>query len=210
MATWGFLSDIHGNLPMLERALDQCRAVGAQRFAFLGDLLGRGDSDAAVALIREIADLSVVGNRDLDWRDRVGPSTRQYVLGLPHVARADDFIVAHGDVRLDRDLSSAEIRAGFPRLRRRLLAERARLAFFGHTHHARAWLLSGADDSVELLHDDARNAASGRTSLCLDVHGVHYVVNVGTVGLPFPGKGQPSVAVYDTRRRTLQFIRIAE
>jgi predicted phosphodiesterase len=207
MTTWGFLSDVHGNLPMLERALERCRAAGAERFAFLGDLLGRGDSDAAVALIREIADLSVVGNRDLDWRDRVGPSTREYVLGLPRVARADDFIAAHGDARLERDLSSAEIRAGFPRLRRRLIVEGARLAFFGHTHHARAWMLSGADDSVELLHDDARDGGA-RLSLRVDDPGARYVVNVGTVGLPFPGKGRPSVVVYDSERRSLDLVRV--
>src|SRR5215212_6808829 len=113
MPVWGFISDVHGNLPALERAVARCRASGAERFAFLGDLVGRGSSDACVGLIRALADVSVVGNRDLDWQDRVGPETRAYVLGLPAAQRADDFLATHGDARLDRDLSSDDVRRGF-------------------------------------------------------------------------------------------------
>ena len=42
---WGLVSDVHGNLTALEEALDVLHGLGATRLAFLGDYLGRGDSD---------------------------------------------------------------------------------------------------------------------------------------------------------------------
>ena len=63
---WGLISDVHGNYPALESALRRLAEAGAGKLAFLGDYLGRGDSDGCVRRIREVADLAIVGNRDLD------------------------------------------------------------------------------------------------------------------------------------------------
>ena len=115
MTRWGIVADIHGNLPNLERALAGFRERDAKRIAVLGDNLGRGDSDGCVALIKQVADISVLGNRDLDWQDRVGEAARVYVLQLPRIVQADGIAFAHGDARLTRDLSSDDIRTGgFP------------------------------------------------------------------------------------------------
>jgi predicted phosphodiesterase len=207
MPVWGFVSDVHGNLSALERAVARCRASGAERFAFLGDLLGRGSSDACVALIRALADVSVVGNRDLDWQDRVGPETRAYVLGLPTVQRADDFLATHGDARLDRDLNTDDVRRGFRRTYPRLLRDGARLGFFGHSHRARAWRLSGPEAPPKLLHDGALDAGPATIALVGDPS-CRWVVNVGTTGLPFPGNGPPSCAIYDRSAGTLLLLPI--
>ena len=56
---------------------------------------------------------------------------------------------------------------------------------FGHSHHARIWQLTGTasqrvDSDRVVLEDNSK-----------------YVLNVGTTGLPFPGKGGPSVALVD-------------
>src|ERR1700687_996046 len=85
-AVWGLISDVHGNFPALETALRRLADAGAQHLAFLGDYLGRGDSDRCVQRIRQVADLAIVGNRDLDWQDRVSPESRAWVLGLPRLA----------------------------------------------------------------------------------------------------------------------------
>jgi len=187
--TWAFLSDVHGNLPALERALDAARALGAQRFAFLGDLLGRGDSDGCVARIRAVADLSVQGNRDRDWVARVSPTARAYVLGRPVVAGAADFACAHGDPRLHRPLDVADVRRGAPRTGAWLRAAGLRLGLFGHTHQARVWLQR---EPRAVLEDVTAER------LALD-HGPDavYLVNVGTIGRPFPGKGPPSFVLDD-------------
>src|SRR5919202_75821 len=57
---WGLVSDVHGNAAALEQALRVLHAAGAQKLAFLGDYLGRGDSDACVRRIRGVADLAIV------------------------------------------------------------------------------------------------------------------------------------------------------
>ena len=206
MAVWGLISDVHGNRPALERAVGLCRSRGAERFAFLGDLLGRGDPDGCVALIRSLADVSVVGNRDLDWQDRVGSESRAYVLSLPTAERAEDFLAVHGDARLDRDLNTDEARRGFGRAYRRLEREGARVGLFGHSHRARIWRLGSPNGPTVLLHDAVTNPAAAVIPLASDHPGTRYVVNVGTTGLPFPGKGPPSCAVYDLVARTVEIL----
>ena len=206
MVIWALISDVHGNLPALRRAVELCRERGAERFAFLGDSLGRGDSDGCVALIRSLADVAVVGNRDLDWRDRVGPASRAYVLSLPVAERAEDFLAVHGDARLDRDLNTDEARRGFRRAYARLVRDRARVGLLGHSHRARVWRLPGPDREPELLHDAAADSAGATIPLPEIDPATRYVVNVGTTGLPFPGKGPPSCAVYDPAVRAVEIV----
>ena len=208
MTRWGILSDIHGNLDALQAALDICREHGATRIAVLGDNLGRGDSDRCVELIREVAGVSILGNRDLDWADRVGTVSREYVLALPKLARADDFIATHGDARLDRDLSTGEIRAGFPRAYRRMGAEGARLWLFGHSHHARAWVVPGPGEQPRLLFDVADDGLPATVPLPRDEPRLRWAINVGSVGLPFPGKGPASLAIYDSEAGQVTFLPI--
>lgn len=186
-ATWGLVADVHGNLPALESALEVLRQAGATKVAFLGDYLGRGDSDRCVERIRAVADVAVLGNRDLDWQHRVAPTTRAWVLGLPRVAVTGSLLLAHGDARLTRSLSTADIPRGFARAWGELATSDAVVFAFGHSHHARTWRKPGADAPAELLPLTSTPVESG----------YRYFVNVGTAGLPFPGKGGPSVATVD-------------
>ncbi len=187
MSVWGLVSDVHGNLPALEEALRVLSAAGAGRFAFLGDYLGRGDSDACGRLIREVAAVAVVGNRDLDWQHRVAPVTRDWVLSLPRIACVDGVLLAHGDARLSRALSTAQINRQFNEAWDEMERHDARVAAFGHSHYARVWHKASAAAPAELL------AGPG---VAMRPEG-RYFVNVGTTGLPFPGKGPPSVMVLD-------------
>jgi predicted phosphodiesterase len=198
MTIWGFVSDVHGNLPALERALEHCRERGATRFVCRGDSLGRGDSDACVRLVRRTATLSVVGNRDLDWAERVGADSRVYVMGLPRVAEASDFVAVHGDARLVPGLSSDDRRRGFRRSYRWLREREKRVLFFGHTHHARVWRKIAETTEPELL--------SGARIDLPPVEETVYLVNVGTTGLPFPGKGPASCAMYDDVERWVEHL----
>src|SRR5882672_12560730 len=103
---WGLISDVHGNLHALETALQILADAGAQRLAFLGDYLGRGDSDGCVQRIRQVGEVAIVGNRGLDWQDRVAPESRAWVLGLPRVASVGPHLLTHGDARLTPALST--------------------------------------------------------------------------------------------------------
>src|SRR6266568_1542956 len=112
---WGLISDVHGNRPALETALETLAEAGAQRLAFLGDYLGRGDSDQCVQRIRQVAEVAIVGNRDIDWQDRVSPETRAWVLSLPRVAACGPLLLSHGDARLTPALGTTQIGRDFAR-----------------------------------------------------------------------------------------------
>jgi hypothetical protein len=58
---------------------------------------------------------------------------------------------------------------------------------FGPSHHARTWRKADSAASAEALPIALAHIEAG----------YRYFVNVGTTGLPFPGKGGPSVAVVD-------------
>ena len=206
MTRWGVLADIHGNLPALEGAIVGFEQRWVDRIAVLGDNLGRGDSDGCVKLIRRIADVSVVGNRGLDWQDRVGAAAREYVLGLPRVAQVEGVAFSHGDARLTRDLSSNEIRPGFRRARAWLMANGCRAWLFGHTHRARAWTLGGADQAPRLCFDAATDPLPA--TFILDHASAIWIVNAGSVGLPFPGKGPGSATILDLAEGTVEVFAI--
>lgn len=209
MTRWGLLSDIHGNLPALKRALGEFQSRDVERIAVLGDNLGRGDSDGCVRLIRSVAELSVVGNRDLDWHDRVSAESREYVLGLPRLAAADDLVFTHGDPRLTRELSTAETASGFKRARAWMASHKARVWFFGHSHRARVWRIPDPGSETLVSFDAASQPLPVRVALADAASpDVLWAVNVGSVGLPFPGKGPASAAVYDADAGLVTFFAV--
>ena len=104
------LSDIHGNMPALEAALDDIRQRGVTRILCLGDLVGKGpDSARAVDLCRDVCDAVVRGNWDdgilaesdhptLQWHQRqLGPERLAYLANLPPTI---EFIMSGRRVRL--------------------------------------------------------------------------------------------------------------
>ncbi|MBV9577653.1 MAG: metallophosphoesterase family protein [Chloroflexi bacterium] len=187
---WGLISDVHGNFPALDAAIAVLAAAGARRLAFLGDYLGRGDADRCVQRIKEVADLAIVGNRDLDWQDRVSATSKAFVRSLPKTAQSGKLLISHGDPRLTPSLSTTQIGRGFLRVWPEMEQRHAQVWAFGHSHHARIW------------RDGALQAP---TCVSLD-DSARYCLNVGTTGLPFPGKGGPSVAVVDFARAQIRQI----
>ncbi|HEX8967856.1 MAG TPA: metallophosphoesterase family protein [Chloroflexota bacterium] len=193
---WGLISDVHGNYAALVEALRVLQSAGVRKLAFLGDYLGRGESDRCVDCIRRVADLAIVGNRDLDWQDRVSAASRAWVLGLPRLASTGRLLISHGDARLTPRLSTGQIGRDFVRAWPALVEYDARVWAFGHSHHARVWRKTSAAELAQPLAGQiVRMQADGR-----------YCVNVGSAGLPFPGKGGASVAVVDFARGEIRHI----
>jgi predicted phosphodiesterase len=186
---WGLISDVHANYAALRLAVAELERAGATKLAFLGDYLGRGDSDRCVMLIKAVAEIAIVGNRDLDWQDRVSAASKAWVLELPRTASAGGLLVSHGDARLTPTLSTSQIARDFAKVWPEMERHRASVWAFGHSHHARVWCKAAASDRAECL-EQADIPLEGN---------LRYFVNVGTTGLPFPGKGGPSVSIVDFR-----------
>jgi predicted phosphodiesterase len=199
MTRWGFVADVHGDAPALESALAALERAGAESFVCLGDVLGRGDSHRCLDLLKSVDAACIVGNRDLDWRERFDARVREWIDVLSTRFRASDFIASHGDARLDREVATDDIRRGFRRTVRAMDALGARVAFFGHSHHARIWR---ATPDLEMLFDGSRSEDG--TVFCQP--GASYVVNVGTVGLPRAGRGPRSCALYDDSTGSVRVI----
>jgi predicted phosphodiesterase len=196
MTRWAFVSDIHGNRRALDSAELLAHEHGADRFVCLGDVIGRGDPVGCVEWVRDHADLAIVGNRDLDYLARVSPDLQAVVQSWAHELRASDFVASHGEPKLHRVLNSAAERDGFQRARAYLTSSGAKVWFFGHTHRSRVWHLTG--DGMLL---------TGALEVMLDADSVH-IVNVGTTGLPLPGRDPASFVVYDDQGRWIQRVPI--
>jgi hypothetical protein len=102
--------------------------------------------------------------------------------------------MSHGDPRLHRPLNSRAERDGFRRAGAFLTEQDARVWLFGHTHRARGWELQ--DGAVHFL-DSARVELRP---------GCRYVINVGTTGLPLPGRGGAAFVLYDDRAGLIRSI----
>jgi predicted phosphodiesterase len=190
---WAFLSDIHGNWPALQRAEALARESGATKFVCLGDVIGRGAPDACVQWVRDHAHIAIVGNRDLDYLNRIQPDLQDVVRGWVSEARDSDFIVSHGDPKLHASLNSRAERDDFRQVAAYLSQRGARLWLFGHTHRARVWQI------------DSQSSPILQAATVLEIGDTcPFVVNVGTTGLPLPGRGPASFTIYDDVRRTLR------
>jgi len=153
-----------------------------------------------VRRIRDVADVAILGNRDLDWQDRVAPASKAWVLQLPRSVCAGAVLLSHGDPRLTPALSTAQIGRGFPRAWQEMDRYDSRIWAFGHSHNARVWRKASPARAAEPLDgQDVELAPEYR-----------YFVNVGTTGLPFPGKGGPSVALVDLARGIVRQIALKQ
>src|SRR5688572_29786397 len=73
MARYGVISDIHGNLEALERALAWVDARHVDRIVCTGDVVGyNADGDACIAVLAARGVETIAGNHDLIAVDRLG------------------------------------------------------------------------------------------------------------------------------------------
>src|ERR671932_180148 len=92
---WALLSDVHGNLPALRRTLEQARAEGATRVAFLGDALGGSGDESCCRLLMSEAEVSVFGNREMRLKLDLPGDVERWVRSLPATRVLDKYMLCH-------------------------------------------------------------------------------------------------------------------
>jgi diadenosine tetraphosphatase ApaH/serine/threonine PP2A family protein phosphatase len=208
------LSDIHGNLEALTAVL--ARLEPEDGLLCLGDTVGYGPNpNECVALIRERANATVLGNHDVGAVDGHGlayfnPNARaaidwtQSVLDAASVAwldaqsyevRTPDYLLVHGapvdyfTYILDKAAAA-----------RAFAATDAPLVFVGHTHVAEYYALA-PDGSMTHAHRQTGG------SLQIEI-GTRYIVNVGSVGQPRDLNPDSSFVFYDPQARRVDWERV--
>jgi diadenosine tetraphosphatase ApaH/serine/threonine PP2A family protein phosphatase len=214
------LADIHANLEALTACLAHAREQGAERYAFLGDLVGYGsDPGAVLDLVAGHAGqgaVVVLGNHDqaalgqraeamspsaeeaIVWtRSQLSDSHRAFLAGLPLVVREQDRVFVHASC----DAPGQWLYVSDPtRAARSLDAAGASYVFCGHVHEP-------------VLYFDS---TSSRPTSFRPVPGVaipvaprrRWLAIVGSAGQPRDGNTSASYAVFDGERTTLTFHRV--
>jgi predicted phosphodiesterase len=214
------LSDIHANIEALETVLASADAIGYDRVAVLGDLVGYGgDPDAVVERIRVLDPVAIVrGNHDkvaagledssgfnatarraaLWTREALKPENQRYLVSLPMGPLPLDgsVLICHGSPE-DEDLYIFNDRDAL-----RALKDSIRpVCLFGHTHLPLVVRL--VDDSLDLV----ARATLAETAVELDP-ALKYLINPGSVGQPRDGDPRAGFAILDLTTSTAVLYRV--
>lgn len=211
---YAIISDIHANAAALQLVLKDAAAAGAERIVCLGDVVGYGPQPReALDLVRRVASSVIAGNHDDavsgriradDFIDLAGDAVVRHrttldaeqidwLESLPHTARLEGAIAAHGGFTAPEAFpyvsDEAEAAANFA-------ATNATLLFVGHTHIPLVFVV-GASGTVHKLDPCDFTLEEGK----------RYLVNPGSVGYPREASGvcQSSYVLYDSTARTIRF-----
>jgi diadenosine tetraphosphatase ApaH/serine/threonine PP2A family protein phosphatase len=213
------LADVHANLEALRACLAHARENGAQRHAFLGDLVGYGaDPVAVLDIVAEhvaAGAIAVMGNHDeaveatrsflnesaaaaIRWtRGQLRPEHREFLRKLPLQVKEGDACFVHASAaapsRWDYVDSPAAAQAS-------VRAAEAPYTFSGHVHD-QVLFTGGADERMVAFRPRAG------VTIPIAVHR-RWLVLAGSVGQPRDGNPAAAYAVVDLARRTLTFHRV--
>ena len=213
------LADIHGNREALEACLQHARARGAERYAFLGDLVGYGASPAEVVeVVRAHAARGapvVAGNHDaavaqvppgmepeareaIAWtRAALDEGQRAFLAGLPLLLREGDATLVHATADAPARWRYAESLAA---VRDSMAAAGTPYTFCGHSHDPMlyVWTPSGRVTQFRPTSGSVVPVPSHRRWLAV----------VGSAGQPRDHDPAAAYALFDAAREELTFFRV--
>ncbi len=218
------MSDIHGNIQALDACLHHARANKAQRFAFLGDMVGYGADPGAVLerimLLTEEGATVLKGNHDAMAVNppaevkNVGASTaawthaqlsaeqRAWLDALPLSAQLDKILLVHASADgpelwryvYDERAASASLDAAASQW------EGVRYVFGGHVHEQSLYYRGSTSSLMKFTPQPG-------VAVPVPSHR-QWLSTVGSVGQPRDGKPEAMYALIDTERWLLTFHRV--
>ena len=218
------LSDIHANIQALDACLAHARAQQAERFVFLGDMVGYGADPGAVVerimrlteegamaiqgnhdamAIQPPAEVRTVGDSTAAWTHRqLTPAQREWMAKLPLTLQQNNVLFVHASVNE-------------PELWRYVYDQRAakacldaaaswpdvRYVFGGHVH-LQTLYYRGTGDGLMAF------APQPGIAVPVPKHR-QWLGTVGSVGQPRDGDTRAMYSLLDTERAQLTFHRVA-
>jgi diadenosine tetraphosphatase ApaH/serine/threonine PP2A family protein phosphatase len=215
------LSDLHANLEALHACLRHATERGAERFAFLGDLVGYGADPAAVIDI--VADhaargaVVVQGNHDaavanggagglndaaaesLEWtRNALSPSRRAFLASLPLIVRENDLCFVHSTADAPERWAYMETNGA---ARQSIEAAGTIYTFGGHVHQQVLYFHTRTGKVAPFLPTAA-------SPIPVPSHRRWHAI-VGSVGQPRDGNPAAAYAIFDSEAEQMTFFRVA-
>jgi diadenosine tetraphosphatase ApaH/serine/threonine PP2A family protein phosphatase len=214
-------ADIHSNLEALTACLAQAKALGAGRFAFLGDLVGYGaDPVAVLELIEQHAHdgaVVVLGNHDaaalgrpvrglnasaqaaIAWTQRqLGERQRAFLAGLPLTVREENILFVHASAAVPERWTYV---SGARQAAQSMRAAGAGLVFCGHVHEQRLYYMGARAQPMPFRPVPGTPIPTGKHRQWLAI--------VGSAGQPRDRNNAACWALADLARARLTFFRVA-
>ncbi len=214
------LTDIHANREAFTACLAHAEERRAQRYAFLGDLVGYGADpawvvDTVMAYVAQGA-IAVQGNHDaavaqasgksmnakarevVDWtRSQLGREQLDFLDRLPLTQEAGECLFVHATAAEPR---SWEYITGTLEAVKSMHATDRRVSFCGHVHQPALYNLSPTGKVSAFV-------PSGDSSIPLGTQR-HWLVLPGSVGQPRDGNPAACYALYDDATHELIYFRV--
>jgi len=213
-------ADIHSNLEAITACLAHAQAMGADRYAFLGDLVGYGaDPVAVLDLIERYAvggAVVVLGNHDaaalgrpdtslnasaqaaIAWtRAQLGERQRAFLDGLPLTVREDNILFVHASAAAPGEWIYV---TGPTEAERSIEAGKAGYIFCGHVHEQKLYYMGAGGRPMPFRPVPGTPIPTGKHRQWLAI--------VGSAGQPRDHDNKACYALADLARERLTFFRV--
>jgi len=214
------VSDLHSNAEALRVVMNRVRRKKFDRVICLGDFVGygaqpnqvldtmrtmkfpklyiRGNHDRVAAGLDQGENFNAVAKTAAIWtRDHLSARNRHFLVKLPlGPLEQDGVMICHGAPHNEDEYVFHEGHA------RDIFAENtAPFILYGHTHLPVIF-------SIDRMHRVQVVAIRGDVVVRLD-HDHRYLINPGSVGQPRDRNPDSSFVIFDSKRLTVQFFRVA-
>jgi diadenosine tetraphosphatase ApaH/serine/threonine PP2A family protein phosphatase len=213
------LSDIHANLEALRACISHAGSRGADRYAFLGDLIGYGADPTAVLDIAaeylERGAVVVKGNHDeavdsssawlnasamaaIEWtRGVLEPRHSRFIASLPLCVREGDACFVHASAAMPEEWEYVDSPAA---AEKSAAAAGTPYTFSGHVHDQLLYAAGPLQRMVVFRPQPG-------VPIPLGAHR-RWLALVGSVGQPRDGNPAAAYATFDTEAKSLTFHRV--
>lgn len=218
------LSDIHANIRAFDACIADARAIGAQQFALLGDLVGYGADPVAVVqraqalaadgamLIKgnheEMAvtpptQIETLGDSTAAWTHaQLSGAERTFLDDLPLTLELDTALLVHASVdEPARWRYVDDPRAATASLDAAAAMPKVRHVFGGHVHLQTLYYRGAGQALMKFVPTPGIAVPVPRHR--------HWLATVGSVGQPRDGNPQAMYALFDTEKLLLAFHRVS-
>jgi putative phosphoesterase len=212
---YAIISDIHGNLEAFHEVLKKIKSLkGLDKVVCLGDIVGYGaDPKRCIDLSRGNSDIIIAGNHDFAacgktdirffnpvardaaiWTGEVlNTEYLNFLKELPLIEELNNIHFAHGSLYKPEEwryiLSEKQAYIDFKIMKHNIL-------FVGHSHVP--IIFENKKDEIRIITD---------FEIELDKN-AKYIINPGSIGQPRDFDPRASFAIYDSKKRNLEVIRL--